>query len=402
MRSPIPDYLADVLAAVSPDTSGAPADYIPELAAVDPDRLGVAIATVDGAVYEAGDSQVEFTIQSISKPFAYGFALNDLGFDAVLAKIGVEPSGEAFNELSLERGSMRPLNPMINAGAITAHSLTGADEGARGDRVLRGLSSLAGRQLAVDKDVYHSEIDHANRNLALAHMLKSYGILQGDVEAIVRGYIWQCSILVTARDLALMAATLVNGGVQPVTGQRVYPPDVVRQVLSVMLNAGMYNAAGDWMTTVGIPAKSGVGGGLIGGLPGQLGIATFSPRLDSHGNSVRGIRAFEMMSSDMGLHLMDAGQPARSVMRQVDEASCADGVPATRYELQGTFTFAGAERVLREVVEHPPTKEAVVFDFGRVYSVTDVARRMMLEGRRRLEADGVRVDVLDPDGVLAS
>jgi len=172
MRSMIPDYLSEALADVTPDTSGAPAGYIPELAAADPDRLGAAFATVDGEVYGAGDLDVEFTIQSISKPFTYALALTDRGFDPVLAKVGVEPSGEAFNEISLEGGSGRPLNPMINAGAITTHALAGArdlDPGERLQRVVTGLSAFAGRPLEVDAAVCASELEHAHRNLCLLY-----------------------------------------------------------------------------------------------------------------------------------------------------------------------------------------------------------------------------------------
>lgn len=215
MRPIIPDYLAEVLGDVEPDTSGEPAGYIPELATADTKYLGAAFAMLDGEVYGAGDIDIEFTIQSISKPFVYALALSDRGFDSVVAKVGVEPSGEAFNEISLESGTGRPLNPMINAGAITVHSLAGAedlDPAGRVERVLRGLSAFAGRRLKMDEAVYASEIEHAHRNLAIAHMLRSHDILTGDARTVVDGYTRQCSVLVTARDLAMMAATLANRG----------------------------------------------------------------------------------------------------------------------------------------------------------------------------------------------
>ncbi|GAB3249447.1 glutaminase A [Arthrobacter pigmenti] len=316
MQSPIPDYLTEVLGECAADTSGAPADYIPELAAAKPDLFGIALSTVDGTVYRTGDTDVEFTIQSISKPFIYALAIADQGLDAVLEKVGVEPSGDAFNELSLEAGSGRPLNPMINAGAITAHTLVGDSTGKdRNERIVAILSAFAGRTLAVDESVFRSEMDSAHRNLAIAHMLASNGIVEQDPTDVVRGYIRQCSVKVTAADIAVMAATLANGGVQPITGERIIAPDVVRQVLSVMTTCGLYDAAGDWVTTVGIPAKSGVAGGIIGALPGQVGLAAFSPRLDQHGNSVRGVKACERLSADMGLHLMEVAPPARAVIR---------------------------------------------------------------------------------------
>jgi glutaminase len=402
MRSPIPDYLTEVLDDFASDTSGAPAGYIPELATADPERLGAVFAMVDGAVYGAGDADVEFTIQSISKPFTYAMALADRGFDTVLAKVGVEPSGEAFNELSLEGGSGRPLNPMINAGAITAHSLAGPqglDAAERLDHVVSGLSAFAGRRLNVDESVCSSEMEHAHRNLAIAHMLRSYEILTEDPATVVEGYTRQCSLLVMARDLAVMAATLANHGVNPLTGERVVPEPVVRQVLSVMSTCGMYDAAGDWATQVGIPAKSGVAGGLIGALPGQIGIATFSPRLDAHGNSVRGVSLFGRFSSDMGLHVMEVPAAARSVVRTNHVAHA--GPNAIRVlQLQGGIRFAGVEKVVREVVDTAPTEARVALDLTMVYSIDDVSRRTLLETVRRLTLDGHDVYLIDPESVL--
>jgi glutaminase len=402
MRSPILDYLTEVLADVAPDTSGAPADYIPELATADPERLGAVFAMVDGAVYGAGDVDIEFTIQSISKPFTYALALADRGFDAVLAKVGVEPSGEAFNELSLEGGSGRPLNPMINAGAITTYSLAG-EEGLtaaeRLDHVVSGLSAFAGRRLLIDESVCASEMEHAHRNLAIAHMLRSYNILTEDPATVVEGYTRQCSLLVTARDLAMMAATLANHGVNPLSGERVVSESVVRQVLSVMSTCGMYDAAGDWATQVGIPAKSGVAGGLIGALPGQIGIATLSPRLDTHGNSTRGVSLFGRFSSDMGLHVMEVPAAGRAVVRSNHVVGA--GPDAIRVlQLQGGIRFAGAERVVREVTETAPTETHVALDLTMVYSIDDVSRRTLLETVRRLTLDGHDVYLIDPESIL--
>ncbi|MFE9288781.1 glutaminase [Streptomyces olivaceus] len=402
MRPIIPDYLAEVLGDVESDTSGEPAGYIPELAAADPERLGVALAMTDGEVYGVGDIDVEFTIQSVSKPFAYALALADRGFDPVLAKVGVEPSGEAFNEISLESGTGRPLNPMINAGAITVHSLAGAkdlDPGERVEHVLRGLSAFAGRRLRTDEAVCASEMEHAHRNLAIAHMLRSHDVLTEDAGAVVEGYTRQCAVLVTTRDLAMMAATLANRGKNPLTGEQVVPEPVVRQVLSVMFSCGMYDAAGDWATQVGIPAKSGVAGGLIGALPGQIGIATFSPRLDAHGNSVRGVSLFERLSSDMGLHVMEVPATSRSVVRS--SHVLGSGPQALRVlELQGGIGFAGAERVVKEVVDAPPAETRVALDLTRVHSIDDVARRMLLEIVRRLTLTGHEVYLVDPESVV--
>lgn len=402
MQSMIPDYVSEVLRDVETDTSGMLAGYIPELATADPDRLGAVLATVDGEVYGAGDIDTEFTIQSISKPFTYALALSDRGFGPVLARVGVEPSGEAFNEISLESDTGRPRNPMINAGAITAHSLAGAEDlksAERVEHVVKGLSSFAGRQLRVDESACASEMEHAHRNLAIAYMLRSHNILAEDPRAVVEGYLRQCSVLVTARDLAMMAATLANRGVNPLTGEKVIHEPVARQVLTVMATCGMYDAAGDWATQVGIPAKSGVAGGLIGALPGQIGIATFSPRLDSHGNSVRGVSLFERFSSDMGLHVMEVPPAARAVVRS--NHVVADGPNAIRVlQLQGGIRFAGAERIVREIVGSASAEPQVVLDVSMVYSIDDVARRMLLEAARRLTLDGHEVYLIDPESII--
>ena len=402
MLSVVTDYLTDALGHVEHDRSGARAGYIPELAAADPDLLGAAFAMVDGTVYGAGDVDTAFTIQSISKPFVYALALADRGFEEVLAKVGVEPSGEAFNQISLEPDSGRPLNPMINAGAITTHSLAGThglDGTERTRRVIDGLSAFAGRPLAVDESVCSSEMTHAHRNLAIAHMLRSYDILADDPRAVVDGYIRQCSVLVTARDLAIMAATLANHGLNPLSGERVVSESVIRQVLSVMATCGMYDAAGDWATQVGIPAKSGVAGGLIGALPGQVGIATFSPRLDAHGNSVRGVTLFEQFSGDMGLHVMSVPPAARAVIRShYVDGTGADTIRVV--QMQGGIRFAGAEKIVREVIDASPAEPAVALDLTLVSSLDDVAQRMLAEIARRLTAEGRRVFVVDPEAVF--
>lgn len=402
IRSVVPDYLTDTVHDVAPDRSGVVAQYIPELASADPERLGAAFAMVDGTTYGAGDIDTPFTIQSISKPFVYALALADRGFGSVLEKVGVEPSGEAFNEISLELDTGRPLNPMINAGAIVAHSLAsppGVGPAMRTQRVLDGLSAFAGRRLTVDEAVYASEMSNAHRNLAIAHMLRSYGILTEDPRDVVDGYTRQCSVLVTARDLAMMAATLANHGLNPLSGERVVDELVVRQVLSVMSTCGMYDAAGDWATQVGIPAKSGVAGGLIGALPGQVGIGTFSPRLDAHGNSVRGVTLFERFSSDMGLHVMSVPPAARAVVRS--HHVVGSGTQAVRVlQMQGGIRFSGAEKVVREVVNAEPIERTVALDFSLVSSIDDVAQRMLLELARRLSLDGYRVLLVDPDSLI--
>ncbi|EFQ82237.1 glutaminase A [Aeromicrobium marinum DSM 15272] len=398
----MPDYLEEVLGACAED-DGELADYIPELASADPDRLAVALTTLDGETYAAGDADERFTVQSISKPFVYALALADRGLDAVLEAVGTEPSGDPFNEISLEDHSGRPRNPMINIGAITTHSLVGTpgctvEE--RFERVRSGLSAFAGRELEVDERVFASERAHADRNLALAYMVSSRGIISEDPAVLVQEYTRQCSVVVDVRDLSAMAATLANGGLNPATGVRVLEPWVCRQVLAVMATCGMYDAAGDWLSSVGIPAKSGVAGGIMGALPGQVGLATFSPRLDGFGNSSRGVRICERLSRDMGLHLMSLPATGPSVLRGTGDLVAGDGDGTARAVLQGAITFAGAERVLRELATIEPGDTLVVLDLSRVSHVDDVGRRMVLEGIRRLSLDGHPITLVDPERTL--
>lgn len=421
MQTPVGDYLKSVMDDCAQDNSGQNASYIPELAEANPDRMAVCISTVDGFVYSAGDADIEFSIQSISKAFVYALALEDHGIDYVTQRVGVEPSGEAFNELSLESDTRRPLNPMINAGALLTHTLVGPPEVSPKERlelIRKGLSAFAGRELTYDEGIYKSEMTESFRNRAIANMLRNYHVISGEPLDVVEGYTKQCAIAVTCRDLALMAATLANGGIQPITGQRVARPEVVRQTLSVMMTCGMYNGAGDWVTQIGFPAKSGVAGGILGALPGQLGIATFSPRLDSHGNSVRGIRMCKKMSDDMGLHIMHAPEPSRSVVRRHYILESPDDVkPAVRgsdgtearktagvLSLQGSITFTSAERVLRILSRRSATSDqsvdAAVIDMRQVYSIDGVARRMVREAVARLHRAGFKVIVVDPENLL--
>jgi glutaminase len=395
---PIEDWLREVLDECDED-SGEVADYIPELASADPDRFAAALSTVGGHAYAVGHTDDLFSIQSVSKPFTYALALHDRGLAAVLDKIDVEPSGDAFNEISLEPSTGRPRNPMINAGAIAAHALVeGGSSEVRVERILDFFSELAGRQLAVDESVFESELGTAHRNLAIAHMLRTVGAIEDDPVDVVRGYTRQCSIEVTVADLARMAGTLANGGADPLGRERLVDAAVTRQVLSVMAACGMYDAAGDWFSTIGIPAKSGVSGAIIGVLPGQVGIAVFSPRLDGHGNSARGVRVFGRLSHDMGLHLMESSQGSRSSVRR--DESGGDGDRPSVFELQGDIRFAEAETVMRAMADEPEGSGTVVLDLTRVHEMNPAGRRMVLEGARRLHLDGHPVSLVDPDGVL--
>ncbi|HIW90998.1 MAG TPA: glutaminase [Candidatus Corynebacterium avicola] len=398
MQTPIGDYLSEILDRVRDDDSGEVADYIPELATADPNPLAVALCTTQGRIYSAGDDEHEFTIQSISKPFVYAVALQECGVATVRSRVGMEPSGEAFNELSLDGTTHQPVNPMINAGAITVNQLINGEDSSVDDRVeviLDYFSRLAGRQLKVDERVTGSELETADRNLALAHMLRSYDAISDSATDAVTSYTRQCSVLVTVRDLAVMGATLALGGVQPVTGEQVLDPRVCRQVQAVMASAGMYDGAGRWMASVGIPAKSGVAGGLMGTLPGQLGIATFSPRLDSSGNSVRGARIFRYMSDTMGMHLMSSVTRRGTAVRSVRQRG-----PLTVVRLQGGIDFTGAEEFLDALDSRDIDTRRLVVDMRRVNASNPVGRRMVKEGLHRLRLDGLQVAVLDPDGML--
>jgi glutaminase len=306
--APLRDVLRDVHSRISAVDDGRVADYIPELAKADRRSFGIALATTDGQVIEVGDCQQLFTIQSISKPFVYGLALEDHGLDHVLSKVGVEPTGEAFNAIVLDEASNRPFNPMVNAGAIaTADLIKGRDFPERLTRLLAMFSRYCGRDVHIDNAVFFSERLTGHRNRAIGHLMLNFGMVGEQIAESLELYFQQCSILVNCRDLAVMGATLARGGINPLTGQRAIEQQYVKYLLGIMLSCGMYDYAGEWAYRVGIPAKSGVGGGIVGVIPGQFGIATFSPSLDAKGNSARGILAFRELSQRFGLHAFESG-----------------------------------------------------------------------------------------------
>jgi glutaminase len=237
--APVEDYLAELHSRVSALTGGKPADYIPELGKANPAHFGIAIATIDGEVYAVGDVDQAFTIQSVSKPFMYGYALNRYGRDAVLKHVGVEPTGEAFNSIVLDEVANRPFNPMVNAGAIAvAELMDGALPEERIANMLALFGGLAGRQVEIDEAVFLSEQATGHRNRAIAYMMLNTGMINHDPNEVLDLYFRQCSVNVTTRDLAVMAATLANDGTNPVTGKRVFEAQYVRDVLSVMNSCG--------------------------------------------------------------------------------------------------------------------------------------------------------------------
>ncbi len=395
-RSPVARYLDALHARFRAVDDGEVATYIPELGKADPRWFGLCIATMDGELYEVGDSRQPFTIQSISKPFVYGLALEDRGKDSVLRKIGVEPTGEAFNEISLESGSGRPRNPLINAGAIAATALVaGHTPEDRWSRLVAMFETYAGRSLTLDEAVYRSESETGHRNRAIGHMLRNFGILDEEPDTPLDLYFRQCSMQVDCRDLALMAATLAGGGVNPQTRERAIPTDYVDEVLSVMTTCGMYDAAGDWLYRVGFPAKSGVAGGVLAVLPGQFGIGVFSPRLDGRGNSVRGVAVCSALSTELELHAFRAAraalspirarfdlrraasQRARSAAERDALASAAER--AAIYQLQGDLSFAAIERVARRLGPELDGLCCLVLDLDWVHEVGDPAIRVLRE-----------------------
>ncbi|MEV0247268.1 glutaminase A [Nocardia sp. NPDC050712] len=395
MDDPVTTSLTNLLHRLAPDRSGAVADYIPELASVDPDALGAAMVSVHGDIYHAGDGEKEFTIQSVSKPFVYALALSDLGLEAVTEHVGFEPSGEPFNAISLEADTGRPANPLINAGAIVTTALVaGTDRADKFARIHATLSAFAGRNLELDEAVYKSESATGDRNRALAYLTLSQGVLAGPVEDVTDTYFRQCALRVTAVDLAVMAATLANGGVNPVTKRQVIDAEIARIALSVMATCGMYDFSGEWMVEVGLPAKSGVGGGIVAALPGEFGIGVFSPRLDAQGNSVRGKIALRTMSERFGLHVFTAPTGHRSPIA----ASRIHGQVLT-VELQGAVDFVSAERIVRHLQEtaatYPLTRIDV--DLTHVTTVRASGSDMVTVTFADLRARGIEVRATSPE-----
>jgi glutaminase len=416
--SPVSEYLGGLLEEYRGLDEGQVATYIPELGRADPGWFGICVVTADGHAYEVGDTDLEYTIQSISKPFVFGMALEDQGRDAVLDRVGVEPSGNAFNSIVVDDRS-RPYNPMVNAGAIVATGLVDPREGCdRMARIIESFSRYAGRDLTLDETVYRSESATGDRNRAIAYLMRSFDMLRGDVDEVIDAYFRQCSLLVTCRDLATMAATLANRGVNPVTGETALEPRYVENVLSVMSTCGMYDYAGEWVYTVGLPAKSGVSGGVVAVLPGQLGIGVFSPPLDARGNSARGVKVCQRMAADFDLHPLrfqpevrgvvrrcyHCGQTRSNRVRTPEENDVltvhADSVAV--FELQGDLFFGSTERLFRSVVDDITGVQAVVLDCKRVGNVDGAAVAMLGGLRIALDEIGCVLVVADarPESAL--
>lgn len=293
-------------------TDGDNADYIPALAEVPSQLFGIALAEVSGEIHEAGDTQWKFSIQSVSKPFVFALICHAIGEDAAREKLGVNSTGLPFNSVvAIERAEGGATNPMVNAGAIAASSLApGETAEEKWQFLLEGLSAFAGRPLTLNEAVYASEAASNQRNKGIANLLQSYERIYFDPFEATDIYTRQCALNVTARDLAIMAATLANGGVNPLTRQAVIDPIHCQHVLAVMVTAGLYENSGDWLYETGLPGKSGVSGGLITVSPGKGGLGTFAPPLDEAGNSVRGQLTARYLSERLGLNLFSS-RPAR-------------------------------------------------------------------------------------------
>jgi glutaminase len=300
--------LADVHAEVLPVTAGDTSTVYPTLAAADPDRFGLSVATTRGEVFDLGDALDGFALMSAAKPFTFALVCAHLGAERARHELGVNATGDAFNAVAPVLESPRGrTNPMVNAGAIaTCSRLPGDHVEAQWDHLLAGLSAFAGRQLHLDSAL-HADVTATNfRNTEIAEALHARGALVGDPAGALEIYSRQSCLEVTAHDLAIMAATLADGGMNPVTREQVIAPDLCWPVLAVMATAGMYEHSGEWLYDVGLPGKSGIGGGVLTVSPGKAGLGSFSPRLDAAGNSVRGVLAATRLAAELGLGLFSS------------------------------------------------------------------------------------------------
>jgi glutaminase len=405
MKSPIQQYLETLLSEVQGRYEGLPYPVHPAGRTPDPQAFGICLTTVDGQVYAVGAADTEFSIQSISKPFSYALALADHGFESVDAKVDVEPSGDPFNEISLAPGTGRPANAMVNAGALAMASMIKGGGGKSAvRRIVETYSQFAGRELSSSGAVFDIEMRNSDRNHAQAFLLSSFGIIDDDPTRALRNYLRQCAVQVSCRDLAMMAATLANGGTNPVSGDEIVDLDIVERVLSVMMTSGMYDDAGSWVSSVGMPAKSGVGGGTLAVLPGQAGLAVFSPPLDGHGNSVRGVETCRRLSRDMEMHFVRAARTGKSAVKAIreiselpsrlrrteEEAEVLErfGDRSRIIEVSGDLFFAGTESVVRTVSELADEVEIIVLDLEQVHEASRLAQQMLAEIERQLQTAG--------------
>jgi glutaminase len=293
------------------NTDGKNSDVYPALARVPSELFGVCTVATSGDVYAVGDTDYEFSIMSVSKPFVFALVCQELGAEAAREKLGANATGMPFNSLgAVERTADGRTNPMVNAGAIATTSLVpGATVDAKWRFIHDGLSRFAGRKLPLNEEVYASASETNHRNQSIARLLQSYNRIYFEPAVATDLYTKQCSLNVSARDLAVMGATLADGGVNPLTKERVVEPSVCHYALAVMTTAGLYETSGDWLYDIGLPGKSGIGGGIVTVSPGKGGLGTFAPPLDSAGNSVKGQLVAKFLSQRLGMDLF-VSQPA--------------------------------------------------------------------------------------------
>ena len=389
---PLDIFLKNIYGNILLNKSGKTADYIPELSRVNPNQFGIALASSDGYIHEIGDSLQEFTIQSISKAFAYSLALELVGEKEVNKIIGVEPSGEAFNSIRFQNDN-RPFNPMINAGAIACTALIcSVEKSIAFKKIQKIMSDFAGRNLSLDEKVFKSENATGDRNRAIAWLLKNNKIIKTNVEQSLVTYFKQCSLLVSARDLATMGATLACNGINPVTKKRVISVENALKTMSIMVSSGMYDYSGEWVYRVGFPAKSGVGGGIIAALPSQFGMGTFSPPLDRQGNSVRGIEVCKRISSYYNLHILEIeGNIKDSIVASYNLQNIRSsterkeknikilekfGAKAHVYELAGSINFMSVDYIVRRLQELDE-KEFIILSMRKVSQLSSGADKLL-------------------------
>jgi glutaminase len=309
-----PDYQAVVNKAYQlykDDNNGTVANYIPELATYNPKYYGIVLVTTDGKVYQAGDTKLPFPVESLSKVFTVALLMQQSGSDLVSKDLGANATGMPFNSvMAIEEQADHMENPLVNAGAIATVSLIqGKSSDDKWNKIIGMMNSFSNNKLSVNQKVYKSESDTNQHNQAIAELLESYGKLYGDPKEAVDLYTRQCSVNATAYDLAVMGSVLANGGVSPLTDKQVINAQYVPKVLALMATAGLYDNTGDWLYNVGLPAKSGVGGGMLAVMPGKFAIAVYSPPLDIHGNSVRGQEAIAYIAAQLNANIFTAQQP---------------------------------------------------------------------------------------------
>jgi glutaminase len=376
------------------ETGGEVVGYIPELLKARPEWFGISIATVDEAVYSIGEADLPFTIQSVSKPYLYGYALREYGREFVLDHIGVEPTGEAFNAIVLDEVNNRRFNPMVNAAAMAVAELMKGERADERRQNMRHLfAQVAGHPLSVNDSGFRSEHATGRRNRGVAYMMLNSGMTKHDPEEILDLYFQQCSINVTCDHLAIMAATPANDGIIPKTGEAVLRSGNVRHVLTVMNSCDMYNYAGQWTYEVGIPAKSSVSGAIMAVIPGQLGIGVYSHPVDIHGNSIRGVRVYQEISDEFSLHVFNNRTNVRSVIRREYRCDVVNSKRLRRscgrevlkrerkrivvLELRGALFLGSVERRIRRVNALASEADHVVIDFKRVNLPDDAATKLV-------------------------